>query len=147
MEYKIFTNIDITAAWYENMLELHGSIFTSQSPESIQEELLWKSKILIVLACDNEKVVGYKIGYEDRKERFYSWLGGVYPDYRGMGIATKLLRLQHEWSENQGYSVVRTQTKNRWRDMLVLNIKQGFDIVGTFTDERGEPKIILEKRF
>lgn len=29
--------------------------------------------------------------------------------------------------------------------MIVLNLRQGFDIVGTFTDDRGEPKIILEK--
>jgi hypothetical protein len=30
--------------------------------------------------------------------------------------------------------------------MLILNIKHGFDVIGTYTDEKGEPKIILEKR-
>lgn len=127
------------------MCQLHKTIFTSQSPESIQEELGWRKKILIVLAFHKGKVVGYKIGYEDRKERFYSWLGGVYPVNRGKGIATKLLSMQHRWCEEQGYSVVRTQTKNRWRDMLILNIREGFNVVGTYTDDRGEPKIILEK--
>lgn len=30
--------------------------------------------------------------------------------------------------------------------MLILNLRRGLDIIGTYTDERGEPKIILEKR-
>ena len=30
--------------------------------------------------------------------------------------------------------------------MLLLNIKSGFDVIGTYTDGEGEPKIILEKR-
>lgn len=74
------------------MIQLHGSIFTSQSPESIEEELSWRKQILIVLAFDDEKVVGYKIGYEDRHNKFYSRLGGVYPEYREKGIATTLLK-------------------------------------------------------
>ncbi|WP_274519618.1 hypothetical protein [Caenibacillus caldisaponilyticus] len=39
-----------------------------------------------------------------------------------------------------------TQTKNKWRAMLLLNLRHGFDIIGTFTDEKGEPKFILQKR-
>ena len=30
--------------------------------------------------------------------------------------------------------------------MLILNLKHGFDIIGTYTDDFGEPKIILEKK-
>ncbi|MCL4426117.1 MAG: hypothetical protein M1299_02105 [Firmicutes bacterium] len=29
--------------------------------------------------------------------------------------------------------------------MLILNLRHGFDIIGTYTDEKGEPKIILAK--
>jgi hypothetical protein len=29
--------------------------------------------------------------------------------------------------------------------MLLLDIHEGFDVIGTFTDDEGEPKIILEK--
>lgn len=35
---------------------------------------------------------------------------------------------------------------NRWRNMLLLNIKNGFDIDETYTDDNGLHKIILEKR-
>ena len=48
--------------------------------------------------------------------------------------------------QTQGYEVIQTQTKNKWRNMLILNLRHGFDIVGTYTDSKGEPKIILKKR-
>lgn len=65
---------------------------------------------------------------------------------RGQGIAPELVRGQHHWCRDQGYRIIRTHSKDKWRDMLVLNLGHGFDVLGTFTDERGEPKIILEKR-
>lgn len=52
---------------------------------------------------------------------------------------------QRRWLKENGYHKVRTKTKNKWRDMLILNLKNGFEIIGTYTDEKGEPKIILEK--
>jgi len=133
--------------WYQSMCSLHSTIFKTQSPDSIGEELSARTNFLILVALDNYQVVGYKIGYQDRKTRFYSWLGGVYTEYRSQGIASELMLRQHEWCKNQGYSVIRTQTKNTWRSMLILNLRHGFDVVGTYTDEKGEPKIILEKRF
>jgi hypothetical protein len=48
-------------------------------------------------------------------------------------------------AEESGYKAVQTQTKNMWRSMLILNIKNGFDIIGTYTDNEGETKIIIEK--
>ncbi|MCL6444163.1 MAG: GNAT family N-acetyltransferase [Alicyclobacillus sp.] len=128
------------------MCVLHESIFTTQSSDVIEEELSSRPKFLILVAMDDDRVVGYKIGYHDRKNRFYSWLGGVYPEYRNRGIASELMKIQHEWCKLQGYSVIRTQTKNKWRSMLMLNLRHGFDVIGTYTDETGEPKIIMEKR-
>ncbi len=128
------------------MCSLHDSIFTTQNSDSIREELSSRLQFLILVAVHNNRVIGYKIGYQDRKNRFYSWLGGVYPEYRDQGIASELMHRQHEWCKNQGYAVVRTLTKNKWRNMLILNLRHGFDVVGTYIDEKGEPKIILEKR-
>ncbi|WP_369792731.1 hypothetical protein [Virgibacillus sp. SK37] len=53
---------------------------------------------------------------------------------------------QHLYLIEKGYEIVQTKTKNKWRGMLLLNIKSGFDVIGTYTDKVGEPKIILEKR-
>lgn len=30
--------------------------------------------------------------------------------------------------------------------MLILNLRHGFDTIGTYTDEKGEQKIILKKQ-
>lgn len=145
MEYASFTSLEIESEWYQGMSALHSTIFKTQGPDPIEEELSARSKFLILVALTHGRVVGYKIGYQDRKTRFYSWLGGVNPEYRGQGIASELMVRQHAWCKNQGYSVIRTQTKNTWRSMLILNLRHGFDVIGTYTDKNGEPKIILEK--
>ncbi|QQE81454.1 GNAT family N-acetyltransferase [Alicyclobacillus sp. SO9] len=141
-----FINLDLESDWYQSMCALHSTIFRPQGTDAIEEELSSKPNFLILVALANQQVVGYKIGYQERRTRFYSWLGGVHPEYRGQGIASELMLRQHEWCRSQGYTVVRTQTKNKWRSMLILNLRHGFDVVGTYTDKHGEPKIILEKR-
>ncbi|MFB9828686.1 GNAT family N-acetyltransferase [Lederbergia wuyishanensis] len=104
-----------------------------------------KLGLLIQVACKDAKVVGYKIGYELSNVKFYSWLGGVDPKYRNKGIAQKLMEKQHQYLKEQGYNIVQTKTQNKWRQMLILNLKNGFSIVDTYTDNNGEIKIVLEK--
>ncbi|WP_342772619.1 hypothetical protein [Oceanobacillus piezotolerans] len=67
--------------------------------------------------------------------------------YREKGVASKLMEKQHQYLKKEGYKIVQTKTMNKWRGMLILNIKHGFDIIGTYTDEKGLHKIILEKKF
>ncbi|PZE19907.1 N-acetyltransferase [Paenibacillus xerothermodurans] len=128
------------------MCALHDSIFGEPELQIYHAELSGRPQRLVLVAADDGRVVGYKIGYQDRQNRFYSWLGAVHPEYRSQGIASELMSRQHAWCKSHGYHVVRTQTKNKWRNMLILNIRHGFDIIGTFTDDQGETKIILEKR-
>ncbi|WP_255178253.1 hypothetical protein [Exiguobacterium aurantiacum] len=35
---------------------------------------------------------------------------------------------------------------NRWRQMLLLNIRQGFDVKAVVVDENGREKILLQKQ-
>lgn len=76
---------------------------------------------------------------------FYSWLGGVHNQYRKHGIASTLMEKQHQFLKEKGFKLVQTKTMNRWRKMLILNIKHGFDVIETYTDEKGLHKIVLEK--
>ncbi|MDZ5606438.1 GNAT family N-acetyltransferase [Bacillus pseudomycoides] len=76
---------------------------------------------------------------------FYSWLGRGDENYRNQRIGFNLMEQQHQLLREKGYRIIQTKTKNKWRNMLILNIKSGFDIIGTYTDEKGEPKIILQK--
>lgn len=128
----------------EGLLELHKCIFGASDELIIQMQ--GKDDLLINIAMDSGRVVAYKIGYSLCRGKFYSWLGGVDPAYRNLGIASTLMEKQHTYLKANGYKVVQTKTKNKWRSMLILNIKSGFNIIGTYTDDKGEPKIILEKR-
>ncbi|WP_325100945.1 GNAT family N-acetyltransferase [Metabacillus niabensis] len=85
------------------------------------------------------------MGYELKADTFYSWLGGVAPKYQKHGIGTKLMEMQHQWIKENGYSYVQTKTMNKWRSMLILNIKNGFDVIDTYIDKKGLQKIVLEK--
>jgi addiction module HigA family antidote len=90
--------------------------------------------------------VGYKIGYEMTSRLYYSWIGGVLSSMRGRGIARKLMEIQHDEIKKRGYSCIRTHTRNKYREMLVLNIKSGFDIIGVYKSDHDEKQtIMLEK--
>ena len=65
------------------MAALHNSIFGDSA--NLHKQLKSKTKFLINIAFDDTKVVGYKIGYEIDKDTFYSWVGGVDPQYRNDG--------------------------------------------------------------
>ncbi|MTH54870.1 GNAT family N-acetyltransferase [Bacillus mangrovi] len=125
------------------ILKLHKEVFGSS--DNLVQKMRSKPNLLIMAAMDGEKVVGYKLGYELDQHTFYSWLGGIDADYRKRGIASRLMEKQHHYLKEKGYTVVQTKTMNKWRSMLVLNIKSGFDIIDVYTDEKGQRKIVLEK--
>lgn len=128
----------------ESIAKVHKEIFGG--PDYWPEKLKSKQKILINVACKNSEVIGFKIGYARDETTFYSWLGGVSSQYRNYGVASELMKQQHTDLKKLGYESVQTKTMNKWRNMLLLNIRNGFDIVGTETDGKGELKIILEKK-
>ena len=132
----------------EKIQTLSNSVFESNdSVEGLQIKLAAHQDVLVQVAFDdNDELVGFKIGYAEKKERFYSWLGCVNEEHRNKGIAKHFLEHQHRWCRERGYKTVRTKTKNCFKAMLILNLKMGFDIIGTYTDSSGEPKLILEKK-
>ncbi|MCR2821057.1 GNAT family N-acetyltransferase [Lederbergia panacisoli] len=142
MNFSFYTQIPDKEVM-AGILQMHEEIFHDSS--ALVRKIKNKSKPLIQVAFEDSKVVGYKIGYELSHEKFYSWLGGVDVNYRNVGIATKLMEKQHQYLRELGYKVVQTKTKNKWRHMLILNIKNGFNVMDTYTDKNGEMKIILEK--
>lgn len=137
--------------WPESLNDALADLFTQLFPETpageTAAELAYqrsRTPVTSVLAFADDRLVGCKLGYERKPGQFYSWLGGVHPDFRGGGIATELMRQQHDWCRQNGYRTVRTQTYNPWRRMLILNLRHGFDIIGTVQGNRGLT-IVLEK--
>ncbi|WP_033543890.1 GNAT family N-acetyltransferase [Planococcus sp. CAU13] len=143
IHYKSFTEM-MAGDLMDQVVSLHIRIFGSS--DDLAGRMAEKPKLRIDLAMDAEKLVGYKIGYALNREQFYSWLGGVDESHRHQGIARDLMERQHDYARKEGYASVQTHTKNKWRNMLLLNIREGFDVIGTYTDKTGEPKIILEKK-
>lgn len=125
------------------VLSLHERIFKDSA--TLISKAKHKPKLLFTIGLIKGEVVGYKIGYEIKPDFFYSWLGAVDENHRNQGIATKLMNEQHLYIKAKGDKTVQTKTKNKWRNMLILNIKCGFDVVGIEMDKQSEPKIILEK--
>ena len=113
----------------------------------IRKRLEGKQSLIILIAftAHDRIPVGFKIGYNDTETVYHSWLGGVLPAYRGQGIATALMEWQHKRIARLGYTIVETRTRNRYKSMLILNIKHGFAIVGTIISNN-DVKIILRKQ-
>jgi GNAT superfamily N-acetyltransferase len=103
-------------------------------------------KFHLVIASVEDKSVGFKLGYEIDSQCFYSWLGGVVPEFRGLGIASDLMIAQHEWCRKHGYKKIQTKTQNRFRDMFIMNLKNGFEVISCHDSNEGGLKIVLEKK-
>ena len=129
----------------EEIREFYASIFERVDFDKFEKRIDEAEKLLINLALNEEKIVGFKIGYRIATKTFYSWVGGVDAQFRGRGIAAELMRRQHEWCAANGFEIIRTKTMNRFKSMLILNLKNGFDITEVYRDARAQIKIILEK--
>ncbi|WP_431028539.1 GNAT family N-acetyltransferase [Lysinibacillus sp. LZ02] len=104
-----------------------------------------KQGFLAFVSMEDGIITGFKLGYEVEEGVFYSWLGGVHPAYQNRGIASILMKAQHEECKKRGYQRVRTYSRNERKTMLILNIKHGFDVLETLIDAKGRHKIVLEK--
>jgi GNAT superfamily N-acetyltransferase len=101
----------------------------------------------VSLAQIDAQVVGFKLGYQLDETCFYSWLGAVLEEHRGLGVGQALMTHQHQWCVEQGFKKVRTKTLGRYKEMLMFNLKNDFEVIGTEPTHEGPLKIILEKQF
>ena len=128
-------------------LSLQIPEFVNPYPATIYEEKMKDKKHLILLAYVENHAVGFKVGYERMQDgSFYSWMGGVLPAFRKKGIAKQLAIAQHTWAKAQGYQKIRFKTRNCHRNMLLMAISDGFQIIDVEPKEQVEEyRIWLEK--
>lgn len=128
---------------FQAITELEGRIpeFTSHYPlERIQARLKDRPSLALLVLHQGEPV-GYKVGYEETPQRFYSWIGAVLPEHRGRGWARQLLHYQENWCRAQGYREITVWSENRYRSMLIFLLRENYDIFAV----SGEGKILFRK--
>ncbi len=103
------------------------------------------TRYLILVAFYKDKPVGFKAGYEIGGA-FYTWMGGVLPDFRNKHIARKLAEIQQEWAKQNGFTKIKLKTRNKHKAMLNFALSDGFIITGFNEKENlNESNVILEK--
>lgn len=125
-------NFDIHLGTIDEVLYVDAKIseFDGRTTASKLMAKLTGKVHLILIASHNKKPIAYKIGYEVSNAEFYSWLGGVDPNYRKQGVATKLLEQQELWAINHGYSAISVKSMNQYQAMLQLLISNDYQISG-----------------
>lgn len=130
---------------YRVLKSLYSEIFTDADEGFFDQRFREKERFLTLVTFCKGKPVGFKIGYLYDEDTFYSWLGGVLPAFRKMGIADMLLRKQHALAKKMGFSRIRAKSMNRFKPMMILNLRSGFNITRVYTNATGQQKIVFEK--
>ena len=129
-----------------NQLEkLYTAIFRDAQLDFFKQRFQEKENICSIIVFDSKNPIGFKIGYKYNDITFYSWVGGVLPEYRKRGIAKKLVTLQEQWAKENSFLKLRTKSMNRFKPMMILNLKNGLDIVSVYTNSTNQTKIVFEK--
>ncbi|MBE1301210.1 MAG: GNAT family N-acetyltransferase [Alteromonadaceae bacterium] len=128
----------------ENILSIHNAILEMnrhQDIEQLQTRLANKRFISLVAELDNQ-LVGYKLGFWLDNHNFYSWMGGVLPQFRKINVAQSLLNEQERRVINSGGTNIQVKSMNRFKGMLIFLLKNDYQIVG-YEAQKG--KILFEK--
>ncbi len=128
-----------------DLMKLYSDIFEDADLLFFKNRIEEHSELYSVLAYHDEKLVGFKIGYPYNETIFYSWIGGILPDFRLHGIAKQMAVLQEQWAKQNGFTSLRTKSMNRFKEMMILNLKNGFEITNIYTNSKGQTKIVFEK--
>lgn len=146
VELQIESIADIDEPTIARLKPLNALIFGTAQEETFYSRINNRHKKLLLIASLDDTIVGFKLGYEEDLRTFYSWLGGVHPDFRRLGIAGELMKRQHHWCLQNGYQRIRTKSQIQFKGMIHLNLIHGFDIIGTETSSSPDSlKVLFQK--
>ena len=108
-----------------------------------------KGRVFLALVAEKDgEFLGFKVGYQDDEpSTFYSWMGGVRPEFRKYGIADALAEYQENWAKEKGFTSVFFKTRNRFPAMISFGLKRGFKIVQVIRKGGVEDyRVVMSKR-
>ena len=110
---------------HERIPEFPGKV----SLDFYTERLKHRLHLALVAEKDGE-LLGFKVGYQsDTPDTFYSWMGGVRPEFRKYGIANSLAEYQEKWAKEKGFRAIFFKTRNRFPAMITFGLSRGFKIM------------------
>ncbi|NIJ18613.1 GNAT superfamily N-acetyltransferase [Sphingomonas naasensis] len=143
IDYQRWTGTVADAA--DPLLALCTAVFGTFDPAYLRGRVPHIADADLWLAIDQGEWVGFKLGYRRGEGLLYSWLGGVDPRMRGQGVASELMRRQHDHAAAAGYRFVETSTRAANNPMILLNLRHGFHVAGFEIDARGIAVVIQRK--
>ena len=136
-------NFEIKKGSIEDVVKVSNQIPELENPHAkeVYEIRMQGKKHLILIANSGGKMIGFKVGYDKFQDgkNFYTWMGGVLPDFRKKGIADALAQHQETWAKANGFQSIILKTRNKHRGMLIFALKNNFKII------KIEPKEIIEE--
>ena len=127
------------------LMDVYTQLFEDAKPDFFLLRVHSKKDLVVNLCYHDSLLIGFKMGYQYNETTFYSWVGGVLPEHRKKGIAQQLMELQHKTAKELSYQKIRAKSMNRFKPMMILNLKNGFDIVQVYTNDSQQTKVIFEK--
>lgn len=127
------------------ILDVAGRVFEQIDEDDVRWRLGRMPALSVFAAERDGALCGFKIGYAVTSRRYYSWLGGVDPASRRLGVALALMGQQHDWAFGAGFEVIETEVLQNNHAMQQLNERAGFIAAGMRFDKT-EPRIIYRKK-
>ena len=129
--------------------ELTKRVFGEAADESWLDSLKWRLErmpdVSVFVTEADSRWIGFKAGYAIAQDRYYSWLGGVDPEFRKQGIAKEMMRSQHNWLLSSRFQLLETHVEQDNEAMVRLNINNGLSVTGLFM-KSGKPYFVMQKR-
>ncbi len=102
--------------------------FNAPYGEDEYRQRLTGTRHLIQIAEVEGEPAGFKVGYQLAPDVFYSWMGGILPDFRALGLARQMLQAQEAWAAEQGYHSLKVKSRNRYATMVAMLLRHGYQI-------------------
>ena len=122
--------IHIREGTFQECVDLSSKIPEFNSPYKIEEyKKRCAGKYLVLIAEIDNQSVGFKIGYDRfNNGSFYSWMGGVLPKFRRMGVAYSLANFQEKWATKNEFSSILLKTRQNHDGMIAFSLNRDFII-------------------
>lgn len=124
--------------------KLAASTFKDIGLKSSDMDVYFNSdKFLSYVAVDNNSVVGFASA--NIAHGFFYWLA-VSPKHRRKGIGQSLVTKIEQDFKKKKTKTISLESRNRYKPAIMMYLKNGYDIKGSFVEPAGDLLIRLSKK-